>query len=834
MSTRSPDADSRENSPDHDGSPGGKRASKKRKVLSCFACRNRKMKCDRVYPVCGRCQKTGRADQCTYDPRLLEDFTGNNGTVHADGHHVAATFADSVAQDPLPGGTASFNALRFKARAQERRIAELERKLAEKEGCDDPSVYRTSRPAEPDGNEEMMFRGKGFKTQFHGSTSVMSTIAQFRELQAFTREALTIDHSIMRVKSDFKMFRDRRKVANKYKDAHIRGSDDEVFATLPDRTTVDLQVTNYFQAWETTYRILHGPSFWKEYQNFWEQPSGQSGQPGFAVILLLICATTKCLTPKDDVFEGDTTADRQMASNLIKVCEAWIGRQPRKRLTLQFFQLQCLSLVAKRVNCDRVKQDWIASGDVVRLALASGMHRNPSLLSTGKISPFEKEMKKRLWVTIMDLEMQSSLENGLQSSLTGLYWDTPCPANLPDEAFSAETLDLPASRPLEHFTTASFLSVSRKSIPLRLHLMQLLNNPSETMPYSEVMHYDAQLHELLSDLPKWEDARASLPTALLQLQLRQFLLILHKPWASLAHKNDRYIYSLTACINASGSIIMAHDELVSKGVLVLNNMRNDVLRVGLTLSRIIYRNCVLYGPVTSAAPPAPTRDGFVEPQNHFADLPSTIDSARSIQVSLALLPSEPFLARTLCTSAIDVLDVATTVYEHKVMRMGTGYMEYWLLAAAVGMLPPPSSSKPPTTSIAHIMSASDDIQVRCRKTLDRFQTLAFRVLALQKDPGNSFASSLRTTMASVSPSDVRTPRSGTGVAVAQSTRTGTTPPVAQQNVAYSGMPGIGMGAPNELVSKDMVGTFDNLQDMQVDLTGWNFPDFWAFDLGGDF
>jgi hypothetical protein len=67
----------------------------------------------------------------------------------------------------------------------------------------------------------MMFRGKGFKTQFNGSTSVMSTIAQvelllstachvltlfqFRELQAFTREALTIDHSIMRVKTGTRM-----------------------------------------------------------------------------------------------------------------------------------------------------------------------------------------------------------------------------------------------------------------------------------------------------------------------------------------------------------------------------------------------------------------------------------------------------------------------------------------------------------------------------------------------------------------------------------------------------------------------------------------------------
>jgi hypothetical protein len=176
MSTRSADAESRENSPDQDGSPGGKRASKKRKVLSCYACRNRKMKCDRVYPVCGRCQKTGRADQCTYDPRLLEDHTGNN-SFQADGHNVAFARPENGAQEH-ESSLSSFDALKWKARAQERRIEELERKLAAKESSNNPSQFRNFTPDEPGIKEEMMFRGKGFKTQFHGSTSVMSTIAQ--------------------------------------------------------------------------------------------------------------------------------------------------------------------------------------------------------------------------------------------------------------------------------------------------------------------------------------------------------------------------------------------------------------------------------------------------------------------------------------------------------------------------------------------------------------------------------------------------------------------------------------------------------------------------------
>lgn len=431
--------------------------------------------------------------------------------------------------------------------------------------------------------------------------------------------------------------------------------------------------------------------------------------------------------------------------------------------------------------------------------------------------------------------MQSSLESGLQSSLVALYWDTPAPANLPDDAFSIDSPELPASRPNDHFTSASYLAVSRQSISLRLHLMQMLNNPSEAISYSEVLHYDAQIQELLSSLPKWDDSRAALPSALLQLQLRQYLIILHRPYACLAGSNNRYVYSFTTCIDAAGSIVTLHEDLVSKGILALNNMRNDIVRTGLILSRVIYHNCNLIGSVEPLAPPPPFGEThFVDSQAHVADHPSAKFLAPGIKVSLAVIPEEPFLTRTLVPPAIDLLELAGQIFEKKVMRMGTAYMEYWVFAAATGMLPPTPPTKPLAASIAHITSPTDDLDARCRKTLDRFQTLAFRVLALQKDPANSLASSLRTTMASVSPSDIRTPKSvgGNGLITNASFDTSN----AAVGNDYSAMPGMtmGMGMGIEPGMKDMNGTFDTLNDMQVDLGAWNFPDFWAFDLGGDF
>lgn len=289
------------------------------------------------------------------------------------------------------------------------------------------------------------------------------------------------------------------------------------------------------------------------------------------------------------------------------------------------------------------------------------------------------------------------------------------------------------------------------------------------------------------------------------------------------------MHSFTACVDAASSVIATHDNLISKGVLTLNNFRNDVVRAGLSLSQILYHNCTRLGPIKLSAPPENnTETHFADPPDQrFGNLPDTKSwGAPDTPLMLTVLPQDSFLTRTLCSSSLEILERSRHVFEQKVMRLGTGYMEFWLLSAAVGMLP---SAPSPATSIAYVTNASDDIVSRCRLTLDRFTTLTFRVLALQKDPGNSFAVSLRDTMASVSPSDARTPSLGLGAG----SGIGATP-TATGHATFSAMPGMNMGVGAVDGPKDPNGPFDALQDLQPDLGGWSIPDFWAFDLGGDF
>lgn len=127
------------------------------------------MKCDRVFPVCGRCQKNDRGHECTYDPRLLQES-------HRD-RDIAASFA--LAELPAESEPSSDapDALQRKLKIQDRRIAILEQKLIKRDGGSNPSRYEDFVPHEPKITEEIMFRGKGFRSQFNGATSIMSVIS---------------------------------------------------------------------------------------------------------------------------------------------------------------------------------------------------------------------------------------------------------------------------------------------------------------------------------------------------------------------------------------------------------------------------------------------------------------------------------------------------------------------------------------------------------------------------------------------------------------------------------------------------------------------------------
>ena len=64
--------------------------------------------------------------------------------------------------------------------------------------------------------------------------------------------------------------------------------------------------------------------------------------------------------------------------------------------------------------------------------MTAGFHREPSMLD-GEISPFDREMRRRLWATMTELEVQASIDRGMASVSAGIFTDAKPALNIADK-----------------------------------------------------------------------------------------------------------------------------------------------------------------------------------------------------------------------------------------------------------------------------------------------------------------------------------------------------------------------------------------------------------------
>jgi len=451
----------------------------------------------------------------------------------------------------------------------------------------------------------------------------------------------------------------------------IPASDDTMARLLPQRKVADQLTRIYVDNLEKTHRILHLPSFWAEYNAYWDAP--QEGRPAFVALLLLILATTNCIKDKDpSIFRGDSSVKREIAVMWIRQCDSWLNSQSQKHVTMTVFQLHCLSFIAKQMNSVKRKRSWISAGNLLRLAMSAGLHRDAHIVnlrhatpSRKKVSVFDQEMRRRVWATISELDQQQALERGMPAMTRDLFEDCGAPLNLEDEDFDQSTEQLPTPRPLSQFTRSSYQHLSRSSWSLRLALGSLINGPNSQMPYEDVLLYDKKLMQHLDDIPHWNDQEGLVCRILLQLQLKQLLLFLHRPYVRDEPWSSRYNYSAIVLLRSAMSILDLHDQLTSIGNVFLCLFRNDVFSAALSICYSV---------------------SFSEiKQGTLAQLNSSADSISLMSSTERCLASRSSIVQ-LSGDPVHYIEKALGMLEGKIMCLGIGLQEYYCVCAIAGLV----------------------------------------------------------------------------------------------------------------------------------------------------
>lgn len=583
--------------------------------LSCLECRRRKLSCSRELP-CDRCIKSGTADRCTYEPR-----PGSISGPVSERHSFAPT-APMVSFD-LDSRHPNHNPLRRsvdasllresardhdRVRRLELEVAHLKSALAKQASVDgstivaSPSTNKDGRsdlpqepvapiiPDNPDGLEFKFVRGHNFKTRYFGPHNSWDSVNQLNGLQVFMRQT---SDQWLRPLNIQKKDRDRRR-----NDRMKRFMEPELDleSLLPSKDETDSLIAIYLDQFEQLHRIVHVPTFKKQYASFWDPARTRSA--AMTALVLAMISVSVCLDMTvSNKFVGVKSSSFQRAVKWVKACEDWHSNQSHKHRMLVHYQIGCMLYLAKRVNIIKKKRFWSTTGVLIRDGIVTGLHQDPEHMSV-QVSPFYQEMRRRLWATMVEFDVQSSVDQGVPTLMSQVYNDADAPRNIDDDQFDENTEELPESNPDDEYTLSSCQHLSRRSLPLRLELTRILTMSGGDLDWEQALRYTELLTQEIDALPSWNvDAAAEsnsihkpiLAHTLLHVQLKQFFIPLLQPFVKQREHHSKYQIAEFLYYNTARDIVIAHDKLFQRGIRSLNFLREDTMNSAVNLCSVSLR-----------------------------------------------------------------------------------------------------------------------------------------------------------------------------------------------------------------------------------------------------
>ncbi|KAI0872696.1 hypothetical protein GGS24DRAFT_425692 [Hypoxylon argillaceum] len=320
----------------------------------------------------------------------------------------------------------------------------------------------------------------------------------------------------------------------------------------PPRMLADAMVGLYFRCFEPVHRILHEPSFQAEYRRFWENP--ETVTTGQRLKILLVIGIGSSL--HDDA--GPDSELRGRVQQWIYTAQAWLsGPLEKDRLDVPGLQIHCLATLARQIFSIGGDLVWMSMGSLIHRAMQIGLHRDPKHLP--RMSLLVAEVRRRLWYTILELLVQSSLDSAMPPRISFEDFDTESPSNNNDDEIDESTVAL-QSHPRGAYTSTAIQLVLIDSLQSRLQIVQLLNGLHSELAYPDVLNLSSEILNACQACTKFvnENRQIGRQIGVTAFQrnmcdhlVRRFLIPLHFPFASEARNNPLFHYSQKVVLDAA-------------------------------------------------------------------------------------------------------------------------------------------------------------------------------------------------------------------------------------------------------------------------------------------
>lgn len=354
---------------------------------------------------------------------------------------------------------------------------------------------------------------------------------------------------------------------------------------LPSQSLAQYLMHLYFSTFETTFRVLHIPSFLIDWNTFWDSRQADCHLPSeiFVAKLLLMMVCSSCLAETEEIASAGMSYSTlmRMSHRWVHAVSMWVGDlSNHARLNLDIIQINCLLIIARQATGWEGDLSAMPAGSLIREALLMGLHRDPS--NFPDVSAYWAELRKRLWFTILELELQTALYSGIPATISWNDFDCPLPFNIEDEDFSAESGHLPAAKPLASPTRMTFQIALARTLRIRMRVSKVVNSVRLSASNKNIVRLSEELTTGLAAAPsdvrdmvngdknalENQDPYKTFRKSLFLFLYYRCLLALHRPlFLSLTQRRDEaFMLSRRVCVQASLALL-AQLEYVPHGLL---------------------------------------------------------------------------------------------------------------------------------------------------------------------------------------------------------------------------------------------------------------------------
>ncbi|KAI0602508.1 hypothetical protein F4775DRAFT_581771 [Biscogniauxia sp. FL1348] len=571
---------------------------RRRPAKSCEPCRSRKVKCDRGLP-CSSCKRSRTALLCSYKPGLrlspavslhptarTHDDAAVDDCIGISEHHgptegIVTTTAQSPVSSPkevgehinpeteLSHGVHSLEKpcipntehsshiyfARGEIKGLEARIIRIEKQLSA--STQDESTFNKAGLYIKLPHPHLRIEHE--KTRLFGPSHWVHSLDQFQTVAKMQVKPYSIvDATQAEAAASLKEVAAVRHLAKSRGAGKLQEPMPHLIDTLPAKSICDQAIECYLRTFEPIFRILHVPSFKRDYEQYWLH--SEVPKTSLLMKLIMVLAIGAIFLPDKSISNQIRGVSREWAYAV----QWWlIGPTERDAMNLDGVQIFCLLLLARQATSLGGTSSIITEA-LLKLCFTIGLHHDPQIFSS--LSVFESEMRRRLWATSLELITITSMNSSLPLLINVDDFDLRPPSDISDDNLEdGEPAASTTAYSSQESHNCSVQILLLKSIHLRIQAIRQLNSINRDYSYKSVLETGKALMAHCREIAAFFDSSASetnegitlaeFQMIFLDTYMRRIILFLHRPFAVKARKDPQFFLARKICLESS--IIMA-------------------------------------------------------------------------------------------------------------------------------------------------------------------------------------------------------------------------------------------------------------------------------------